>query len=119
MKNVSSNKSMSFSLMKSRSFSTKNSSMKFIDNSLSTLIPPISTSNTKRHNKNVSISSISALQRSSSTNFTSNGSMIKIAFGKIVPKEKVKLKTQLTNQTESSLHENKSNNCNFIGFRVD
>ena len=112
MKNVSSNKSMSFSLMKSRSFATKNSSMKFIDNSLSTLIPPIRTSNTKRHNKNVSVSSISALQRSSSTNFTSNGSMIKIAFGKIVPKEKVKLKTQLTNQTESRLHENKSNNCN-------
>lgn len=99
MKNVN-NRSMSFSLMKSRSFSTKNSSMKCIDNSYSTLNLPMSTSNKKKHNKNVSMSTISLLQRSASTNFTSNGSMSKIAFGKIVPKEKVKLKTQITEQSE-------------------
>ena len=55
----------------------------------------------KKHYKNESVSSISALQRSSSTTFTTikNVSSMKIAFGKIVPKECNRLKLSVTKRS--------------------
>ena len=104
-KSISFNKSAS-SLFKSKSTlsisnAKSNTKSHHKDSSYSSILLPYNMNNkiqgslnserhSKKHYKNESVSSISALQRSSSTTFTTikNVSSMKIAFGKIVPKEK-------------------------------
>ena len=108
------NKSISFNQSASSLFRSKstlsisnaksNTKSHHKDSSYSSILLPYNMNNkiqgslnserhSKKHYKNESVSSISALQRSSSTTFTTikKVSSMKIAFGKIVPKEKNRL----------------------------
>ena len=108
------NKSISFNQSASSLFKSKstlsisnaksNTKSHHKDSSYSSILLPYNMNNkiqgslnserhSKKHYKNESVSSISALQRSSSTTFTTikKVSSMKIAFGKIVPKEKNRL----------------------------
>lgn len=112
-KSISFNQS-AFSLFKSKSTlsisnAKSNTKSHHKDSSYSSILLPYnmnkkiqgslnSERHSKKHYKNESVSSISALQRSSSTTFTTikNVSSMKIAFGKIVPKECNRLKLSVT-----------------------